>query len=91
MPPWPLWLHGPAEIEAFMTGTGAKCENSKVLVTSANGGPAFAIYNRDDAEDAWTPWAVVVMETSAGRVTGLHHFIYPELFEQFGLPPRLEQ
>ena len=33
---------------AFMTGPGAKCEGSKVLMTSANGGPAAAIYNRAD-------------------------------------------
>jgi RNA polymerase sigma-70 factor (ECF subfamily) len=88
MPPWPLWLEGPAEIHDFMLGTGAKCENSKVIVTSANGGPAFAIYNHNDG--AWTPWAIVVMETSDGRVSGLHHFIYPELFAEFGLPARLE-
>ena len=88
MPPWPLWLEGPAEIHDFMLGQGAKCENSKVIVTSANGGPAFAIYNHDDG--AWTPWAIVVMETSGGQVTGLHHFIYPELFAEFGLPARLE-
>ena len=89
MPPWPLWLEGPGEIRDFMLGAGAKCEDSKVIVTSANGGPAFAIYNHNDG--VWTPWAIVVMETSDGQVTGLHHFIYPELFAEFGLPPRLER
>jgi RNA polymerase sigma-70 factor (ECF subfamily) len=89
MPPWPLWLQGPDEIVAFMHGTGAKCENSKLLVTRANGGPAFGLYN--PAEDGgYAGWAVVVMETSHGRVSGLHHFIYPELFAEFGLPTRLD-
>ena len=40
---------------------------------------------------AATPWAIVVVETSDGRIRGLHHFIYPELFAEFGLPPRLER
>ena len=89
MPPWPLWIEGPDQIVAFMQGQGAKCEGSKVLLTQANGGPAFAIYN-PTPEGEYTGWAVVVMETSDGRVSGLHHFIYPELFAQFGLPLRLD-
>jgi RNA polymerase sigma-70 factor (ECF subfamily) len=89
MPPWPLWVQGPEQIIAFMQGTGAKCEGSKILVTRANGGPAFGLYNRAP-EGGYAGWAVVVMETSEGRVSGLHHFIYPELFAEFGLPLRLE-
>ena len=89
MPPFPLWVVGPEQIRAFMTTTGAKCEGSKVLVTEANGGPAFGIYN-PTAEGDYAGWAVVVMETSAGRVSGLHHFIDPNLFAEFGLPLRLD-
>ena len=89
MPPFPLWVVGPEQIQAFMLGTGAKCEGSKVLVTEANGGPAFGIYNPTPEGD-YAGWAVVVMETSAGRISGLHHFIDPELFAQFGLPLRLD-
>jgi RNA polymerase sigma-70 factor, ECF subfamily len=88
MPPFPLWVQGPAQIHDFMLGTGAKCEGSRVLVTRANGGPAVAIYNR--AEDGFTPWALVVLEFSGGRISGLHHFLYPEIFPAFGLPERLE-
>jgi RNA polymerase sigma-70 factor (ECF subfamily) len=89
MPPFPLWVQGPDDIVKFMTGTGAKCEGSRLKVTSANGGPAFAVYN-PTGDGGFSAWAVVVMETSGGKVSGLHHFIYPELFEQFGLPLRLE-
>jgi RNA polymerase sigma-70 factor (ECF subfamily) len=88
MPPFPLWVQGPDDIVAFMTGTGAKCEGSRLLTTSANGGPAVAIYNPDG--DGYAPWAIVVVETSESRISGLHHFIGPELFEQFGLPARLD-
>jgi RNA polymerase sigma-70 factor (ECF subfamily) len=89
MPPFPLWVQGPDDIVAFMTGTGAKCEGSRLLVTSANGGPAVGIYNPDG--DGYAPWAIVVVEISDGGISGLHHFIDPELFEQFGLPPRLDR
>jgi RNA polymerase sigma-70 factor (ECF subfamily) len=89
MPPYPLWVRGPEEIVAFMRGTGAKCEGSRLIVTSANGGPAVAVYNR--ADDGWAPWAIVVLEFSDSRISGLHHFIGPELFDAFGLPPRLER
>jgi RNA polymerase sigma-70 factor (ECF subfamily) len=89
MPPFPLWVQGADDIVGFMTGTGAKCEGSRVLMTSANGGPAAAIYNRDP-DGGFAPWAIVVVETSEGRISGLHHFLYPELFAEFGLPPRLD-
>jgi RNA polymerase sigma-70 factor (ECF subfamily) len=93
MPPFPLWVRGPQEVARFMLGTGSKCEGSRVLATSANGGPAAAIYNADP-DGGYAPWAIVVLETSGGRITGLHHFLHflsPSLFEQFGLPARLER
>jgi RNA polymerase sigma-70 factor (ECF subfamily) len=89
MPPFPLWVQGPQQIRAFMTGTGAKCEGSRLLLTHANGCPAVGVYNR--AEEGFAPWAIVVLEMSGGRIAGLHHFIYPELFPQFGLPARLDR
>jgi len=89
MPPWPLWLQGPEQIVGFMLRQSAKCKGSKMLVVEANGGPAVGLYN-PAAEGGYAPWAIVVIETSEGLITGLHHFIYPELFAEFGLPPRLD-
>ena len=89
MPPFPLWIQGPAEVHDFMLGTGIGCKGSRLLVTSANGGPAVGIYHPVD--DGYEPWAIVVLELSDGVIAGLHHFLYPELFAEFGLPPRLER
>jgi len=89
MPPLPLWLRGPEEAHAFMLGQGIKCKGSRVLPTSANGGPAAAIYNPAPG-GGHEPWAFVVLELSGERIAGLHHFLYPELFGAFGLPARLE-
>jgi len=91
MPPFPLWLSGRDQVGPFMLGTGAKCEGSRLLVAQANGGPAVAIYNRTETPGVYAPWALVVVETSGGQITGLHHFIFPELFAEFGLPARLEE
>jgi RNA polymerase sigma-70 factor, ECF subfamily len=89
MPPFPLWLRGPDEVAHFMLGQGAHCRGSRLLATSANGGPAVGIYH-PAAEGTYEPWAIVVVELSDGGITGLHHFLYPELFAEFGLPPRLD-
>ena len=88
MPPFPLWVRGPEDIGSFMLGTGIHCKGSRLLTTSANGCPAVGVYHPDG--DGYAPWAIVVVETSEGRITGLHHFLYPELFAEFGLPPRLD-
>jgi RNA polymerase sigma-70 factor (ECF subfamily) len=89
MPPFPLWLQGPGEVSRFMLGQGIHCKGSRLVATSANGGPAAAIYH-PAAPGTYEPWAIVVVDVSAGRIAGLHHFLYPELFAEFGLPARLE-
>jgi RNA polymerase sigma-70 factor (ECF subfamily) len=89
MPPFRLWLEGPEQVGRFMLGTGIHCKGSRLITTSANGGPAVGVYH--PAPDAYEPWAIIVVEISGGRIGGLHHFLYPELFAEFGLPPRLER
>ncbi|HEX6476200.1 MAG TPA: sigma-70 family RNA polymerase sigma factor [Acidimicrobiales bacterium] len=88
MPPYTLWLSGPTEIGRFYLGQGIGCRGSRLLPTSANGCPAFGAY-KPSGPDTLDPWAIQVIETEDGRITGLHHFIYPELFEAFGLPARV--
>jgi RNA polymerase sigma-70 factor, ECF subfamily len=90
MPPFPLWLRGPDEVARFMLGQGIHCKGSRLLATSANGGPAVGIYH-PAGPAGYEPWAIVVLELSGGRIAGLHHFLFPELFAEFGLPPRLER
>jgi RNA polymerase sigma-70 factor (ECF subfamily) len=89
MPPYELWLRGPDEVGRFMLGTGIGCDGSRLLATTANGCPAFGSYRRA-GPGVHEPWAIQVLEVSGGRITGLHNFLYPELFPAFGLPVRLE-
>jgi RNA polymerase sigma-70 factor (ECF subfamily) len=89
MPPYPMWLEGPDQVAGWLLGQGIGCKGSKVLVTAANGGAAVGTY-RIASEGGYLPFALQVIETEDGRISGLHNFLYPELFPFFGLPERLD-
>lgn len=91
MPPYPLWLRGPADIRAWMLGPGRECEGSRLVPTTANGSPAFGQYRPSGPGGRHEPWALQVIEISGGRITGLNQFLdTATLFPLFGLPERLE-
>ncbi|AJP03502.1 RNA polymerase sigma70 factor [Streptomyces cyaneogriseus subsp. noncyanogenus] len=91
MPPFDLWLTGPADITGFMTTLGASCADSRLVPVRANGLPGFAHYKPDPEAGGFTPWAIQVLETSDGRITGFHCFLDTRRwFPLFGLPLRLE-
>jgi RNA polymerase sigma-70 factor (ECF subfamily) len=106
MPPLPLWLRGTAEISDWMLGHGCGCAGSRLVPTVANGMPAFGQYRPAATADqtawggarpaapedrGWLPWALVVLEISAGRIKGISNFLDTDaLFPLFGLPDRLD-
>ncbi|GAB2948695.1 sigma-70 family RNA polymerase sigma factor [Micromonospora polyrhachis] len=85
MPPLPLWLRGPADIREWMLGTGCGCRGSRLVPTVVNGTPAFGQYRTTG------PWALIVLEISAGRIRTITNFLDVErLFPLVGLPMRFE-
>jgi RNA polymerase sigma-70 factor (ECF subfamily) len=89
MPPYAMWLRGSADIGRFMLGPGAGCRGSRLLPTAANGCAAFGHY-KIDPSGGHAPWALQVVETSGGLVSGIHSFLNPaQLFAAFDLPPHL--
>ena len=88
MPPLPLWLRGRDDIRVWMLGPGSECRGSRVLPTAANGCGAFAQY-RPDGSGGYHPWAIQVLETDGSLITGLHCYVFPELFAYFGFPAAL--
>ncbi|HET9897842.1 MAG TPA: sigma-70 family RNA polymerase sigma factor [Streptosporangiaceae bacterium] len=89
MPPFPMWLRGPADIGQFMLGPGAECRGSRLLRTAGNGCAAFGQY-RHDGNGGHKPWALQVIETDGPLISSLHCFVLmPELFTAFGLPAKL--
>ena len=92
MPPFDLWLAGREDIITWWFGPGIACQGSRVVpVGMANGSPAFGQYKPSATVDGYEPWALQVVELSAGRIVELTFFLDTEtLFPLFGLPPRLE-
>jgi RNA polymerase sigma-70 factor (ECF subfamily) len=88
MPPYELWLRGPVEVSKWLLGPGIGCQGSRLVGTWANGCAAFGSY-RSAGPGIHEPFALQVLEVSDDRITTIHNFLYPELFEAFGLPPRL--
>jgi RNA polymerase sigma-70 factor (ECF subfamily) len=87
MPPYELWLRGRESIGRWMLTYGIGCHGSRLVpVESANGLPAFVQYRQGGAQ----PWAVVLLELDADRITNLHYFLDTEsLFAKFGMPAQL--
>ncbi|WP_291478324.1 RNA polymerase subunit sigma-70 [Corynebacterium sp.] len=88
MPPYTLWLRGKEAIRQWWNGPGQVCRNSRTFPASANGTPAVAVYHAA-GPGVWTPFALHVPETRAGRITGLTHFMGPGvsgLFGDLGVP-----
>jgi RNA polymerase sigma-70 factor (ECF subfamily) len=90
MPPHDLWLQGPDDVISWMAGPGSGCSGSKLIAVTANGTAAFGSY-KPVGPGRWEPWALQVIEVKDGRIAGHHNFIYPELFEEFGLPAFIEE
>jgi RNA polymerase sigma-70 factor (ECF subfamily) len=87
MPPYDLWLRGPASIADWLLGTGIGCRGSRLVPVAACGGmPAFAQY-RDAGGHAW---ALIVLELRGDRVASMTSYLDVEtLFPRFGLPLQL--
>ncbi|SCF17216.1 RNA polymerase, sigma subunit, ECF family [Micromonospora viridifaciens] len=90
MPPLPLWLRGHDDIHAWMVGTGSGCRGSRLVPVVANGMPAFGQYRPSRTGSGHDPWALIVLELSAGRIAAITNFLDTgRLFPLFGLPARL--
>jgi RNA polymerase sigma-70 factor (ECF subfamily) len=90
MPPYDVWFKGTDELVAWFTGPGIVCENGRLIPVNVNGTAGFGNYHFVKP-GLWEPWAIQVIEVAGGKITGHHNFLYPELFAEFGLPPRIEE
>lgn len=87
MPPYSLWLRGPGDIAAWMTGRGAACRGSRLVPTHANGAPAFGQYKPNPETGRYEPWALVMLELGESRIEGLTFYLDTgRFFPRFGLP-----
>jgi RNA polymerase sigma-70 factor (ECF subfamily) len=89
MPPFDLWLRGPANMARWFTGQGSGCRGSRLVPAPSNGGLGFGSY-KIDPSGGWYPFAIQVIEVGGGKITGHHNFLEPDLFTAFGLPSHLD-
>ena len=93
MPPLPLWYNGRAAIRWFFETQlfpGQARDHFRLVAAKANGSPAFATYQRDEA-GTYRLGALQVLTTEADRITEIHDFlaIGNQQFRGFDLPPSL--
>jgi RNA polymerase sigma-70 factor, ECF subfamily len=86
MPPYWLWLQGPQDVRTWMLGLGSGCRGSRLVPTAACGWPAFAQY-RPNPAGGHKAWALIVLELSRDRISGVNSFLDTEnLFPRFDFP-----
>lgn len=90
MPPYALWLQGPAAVRTWLTTRGIGCRGSRLVPTAANGAPAFGQYRRAPSGDGHAAWGLVVLEIDGDRIRRWNTFLdVANLFPRFGLPLEL--
>jgi RNA polymerase sigma-70 factor (ECF subfamily) len=90
MPPLPLFFQGRESIRAFLSSFIFASDRSfRVVSARANGQPAVAIYQRDEA-GRYRPAALDVLCVDGAAISAIHAFLvigdHAPSFSRFGLP-----
>jgi RNA polymerase sigma-70 factor (ECF subfamily) len=89
MPPFEFWLQGAEDIRQWLIAMDALTDHFLVPV-GANGSPAAAVYRPETPGAEPAAFAIHVLDVVAGRISAIHSFLDPGLFERFGLPSHLK-
>jgi RNA polymerase sigma-70 factor (ECF subfamily) len=88
MPPYPVWVHGAADILRVLTDYPLNGARRWKLVPAgfANGDPAFGFYSLTNGR--WEGWGVQVISCGAGPLPIVRCYVFkgPQLLPAFGLP-----
>jgi RNA polymerase sigma-70 factor, ECF subfamily len=85
MPPFELWMQGADDIRRWLLAVDAFGQELLTPV-NANGSPAVAVYRPPAPGGQPTAFSIQVLDVVAGRISAIHVFLDPALFELFGLP-----
>jgi len=85
MPPFDFWLQGREDIRRWLIAVDAFSDHLLTPV-NANGSAAAAVYRPQTPGGPPTVFAIHVLDVVAGRISAIHSFSDPTLFERFGLP-----
>jgi RNA polymerase sigma-70 factor (ECF subfamily) len=85
MPPWLQWFAGREVIGTFFAAAWKTCGGLHLVPTSANGQPAFAIYEFSGADKRWNAHSIHVLTLEDDAISAITLFLDPRLFQDFGL------
>ncbi|MGA2538310.1 MAG: sigma-70 family RNA polymerase sigma factor [Terracidiphilus sp.] len=86
MPPWLQWFIGRESIGTFFAAAWKTCGGLHLVPTSANGQPAFAIYEFSAADKRWNAHSIHVLKLEINAISAITLFLDSRLFHDFGLP-----
>jgi len=86
MPPWLQWFIGREVIGTFFEAAWKTCGGLHLVPTSANGQPAFAIYEFSGAGKRWNAHSIHVLTLEDDAISAMTLFLDPHVFTDFGLP-----
>ena len=89
MPPFDLWLRGTDDIRGWLIAVDALADHTLAPI-NANGSPAVAVYRPQEPGGQPIAFAIHVLDVIDGRISAIHSFIDPTLFEIFGLPDHVD-
>jgi RNA polymerase sigma-70 factor (ECF subfamily) len=85
MPPWLQWFIGREVIGTFFATAWKTCGGLRLVSTSANGQPAFAIYEFSAADRRWNAHSIHVLTLENEAISAITLFLDSQLFQNFGL------
>jgi hypothetical protein len=84
MPPFPMWVCGKDDLFHFFTLTRWRCDGSRFLPTTVNGGyPALAQYMPSSDKTCLVPWGIHVIVMKDKKIFHIQNFINAKLFFRF--------
>jgi RNA polymerase sigma-70 factor (ECF subfamily) len=86
MPPWLQWFIGRENIGTFFAAAWKTCGGLRLMPTSANDQPAFAIYEFSGADKRWNFHSIHVLTLENDAISSVTLFLDSRLFHDFGLP-----
>ena len=90
MPPLPVWLQGRAAIaRELSTRIRIPGRHWRLLLTRANGSPAFGLYRQEGESDSYQVFGLMVLGVVEGQIANMVSFLELSSFSSFALPPAL--